>query len=178
VKRLILSFVLLSCMQPNVPPGTHTRCEDEPQRADLLFSAPNWDTEDIGKLRQAAQDWSEFSHGRINIRITRQDDPSLPHIHRMLSWMPKVRDKGDRRLGWFSGSQIYLIVDRIAPEQLTGLATHEMGHAAGLEWPLCDEDVHDCVHSPDPDAIMAPEFYGQPLGPSDLTFCRASCLCP
>ncbi len=81
--------------------------------------------------------------------------------------------------GWTNSDAVNIVVDRVRLDQLHTLVTHELGHAAGLGWPFCFESNSKCHHSPDPDAVMSAAFSGAPsFTPSDLAFCRASCLCP
>jgi hypothetical protein len=69
---------------------------------------------------------------------------------------------------------------QFAATALQSLAQHELGHGAHLRWPLCVLSNTQCVHSPDPSAVMAAilEPGVLEMTPSDLALCRASCLCP
>ena len=151
------------------------------------------DQGDRDQLTAAGKAWGDLSKGQISFTIT--FDPTTPgafHIHRYFSTDQVVKDYEASQksegpdfhvAGWHaSNDDVNLVVDRVGgPPWLQVLATHELGHAAHLAWPLCFQSHTDCIHSPDPHAIMAPILPGPgivDLTPSDLALCRASCLCP
>ncbi len=143
-------------------------------------------------LQEAVDDLRAFSGGHIDFSLSYDfdNDDGNPHIYRLESWMRIVRerdaeataDRGEVFIhgGWTSGDIVHLVADRVPLENLKSLATHELGHAAGFSWPHCQDVRSSCHHSPDPKALMFPSgpFAGNSLGPADLDFCRASCLCP
>lgn len=139
-------------------------------------------------LKGAADAWRTLSKGQIDFTISFDaTTPNAKHFHRVKSDDKIVLDYEARQekqpfivFGWHDASgDIYLVVNDVPLEQLHTLVAHELGHAAGMRWPLCLQSHSDCIHSPDPHAVMAPEFSGAPaLTPSDLALCRASCLCP
>ncbi len=179
-----LLVVLLSCS--SVPPGTIKTCDDGPRRVRVRFAPdPAFTLAERAQLQRAVDEWFAFSDGRVDFSLAPyalELDDSSPHIYRTESWMRVVRAK-ERELktqlaGWATNDpHVFLVIDWVAPDQLWILAAHELGHVAGLQWPNCDGTRKECIHSPDPRALMAPAFSGQPFGASDLDLCRASCVC-
>jgi len=181
---------LFACAGVNPIPGT-PECAAHESVIDF-HASEDWREDERPELVGATADWRAFSSGRVrhSIKFGAASFWS-PQILRVESWMPVVKDAEARQtekrkssttlFGWHASDprRIYLVVDRVPLNQLRHLATHELGHAAEIEWPNCKETPEQrCVHSPDPNAAMAAAFSNAPLGPSDLEFCRASCLCP
>jgi hypothetical protein len=185
-----MAIVLVSCISET--PGTRTTCPTGSLRTvrqqlavDNAFSPP-----ERADIQQAVDDWFAFSEGHIGFTLTYNIDPKVDqgHIFRVESWMKVVLDEEAEMAkkhgvpefhlaGWEDDGDIYLIVDRAGP-LLKHLATHELGHEAGLKWPNCQKPSWECVHSPDPKALTAATLSDTVLGEADKEFCRASCLCP
>lgn len=146
-------------------------------------------------IMKAGQMWRDLSGGQIDMHFafTMADGAGAAGgvILRMQSTDPETLAYNASQIaknhypatwhvdGWTTGQTVHLVINEVAIGDLPSLAAHELGHAAGLRWPFCIEGQVDCVHSPDPHAIMGAAFTGAPvMTPSDLAFCRASCLCP
>jgi pimeloyl-ACP methyl ester carboxylesterase len=174
------------------PPGTRQSCEDEPGRVRVTFAVDRsfTDAERL-ELQRATDDWFIFSDARVSYSLSYdlQLDEDESHIYRVESWMQVVKDRDAAStkkegkpfyvLGWSDGTHVFLVMDRLRPDMIRIAALHEFGHVAGLEWPNCSGTRSECVHSPDPAAVMAPALANRTgFTASDLQFCRASCLCP
>jgi hypothetical protein len=193
---LAMCATCLACALPP-PENGYTRFVDVPPATchstfRQLFAAPDFtDPAEQAALTQAVDDWRAFSGGQIDMAVV-FSGPGRATIHRLKGDDPIVTaqeakhkeaspDAGPFYLdGWESDGDVYLVAERVVLAQLHTLAAHELGHAAGMRWPLCFNNVDQaCVHSPDPTAVMAATFSGAPaFNPSDLALCRASCLCP
>ncbi len=185
VAFVALLFLLVSCSA--VPPGTITTCEDAPRRVRVRFAPdPAFTPAERVQLQKAIDAWAAFSDNRVDFSLAPFElalDDSWPHIYRTESWMRVVKAKEvelkTELAGWTTRDpHVYLVVDWVAPEQLWILAAHELGHVAGLAWPHCEGTRKECIHSFDPQSLMAPAFSGQPFNDADRDFCRASCVCP
>lgn len=187
----VLAFTALGAACTFPRPYGYQKVEDVPpavchSNVSQLFAAPEFtDPAEQEALTAAADAWRTFSGGQVDFVIT-FTGPGRAVIRRVLSTDPAVPSeeattgaKPGTLLGWEKNGDVNLIVDRIRADQLQALAEHELGHAADLRWPLCTLTPNECVHSPDPAAVMAPEFSGtSTFTPSDLALCRASCHCP
>lgn len=145
-------------------------------------------------------DVTKFTSGRVTTSVTWDVDfsstPSVllaaqgPLLGRSQSWMKPVQ-AADAEISARYGYQttvrawtesnplrIFFVIDRIT--QLQQTASHELIHAAGARWPNCDSTNKDCDHVTDGDSIMSRGIRDDvhTFSPSDLTLCRASCLCP
>lgn len=144
------------------------------------------DPTEQAQLTQAADEWRAFSGGRVDITISFDPQTSASHmIHRDAPTDAVITSEEAKSDLTFvfgfatSGPTVYLVPSEVPPLSLHTLAAHELGHVAGLAWPLCLESPSKCVHSPDPAAVMFASFSNAPkFTPSDLALCRASCLCP
>ncbi len=190
---VLFIFVLLASCASETP-GTRTTCEDgELEHVRVRFSVDGaFTAPEREALQQATDDWFILSGGHIDFSLSYDfdNDTGNPHIYRLESWMSVVREKDAKASadlgapyaqgGWQGSDDIYLVVDRYLPGQIRYLATHELGHAAGLAWPNCRESRSFCIHSPDPKAVMFPSgpHDDNRLTQADGDFCRASCLCP
>src|SRR6185369_15454111 len=134
------------------------------------------------KLLEAAQDWGFFSQDRIRFKLiydgyTPPGTPSIIRVHSQDAIVRSydeiqqaIRGTDYQANGWYEPvvNRLYLVVDRLDGEKFRLVATHEMGHAAGLRWPDCDEDLKQtCEHARDPSALMAQRYSNNPLGPGD-----------
>ncbi len=189
---VLLLALIVSCIAEK--PGTRTACDGNTQRVRTRFAVDNgFSPNERAALQRATDNWFVFSESHVDVSLSYalDTDEDHPHIYRVQSWMQVVKDQDKKatvdpakpfiHLGWESAGTIFLVIDRIRPEHLAIIATHELGHAAGLAWPDCLERLPqtDCHHSPDPTALMAPEFNGQQgFNDADKQFCRVSCLCP
>lgn len=188
---LLLLILLSSCIAET--PGTQTTCDSgHIKQVNMRFAVDDgFSPTERTALQEAVDSWRTFSSGHVDFTLSYDLDLNNgdPHIWRVESWEKIVKDADANASspgkpfvldGWETGTyNIFLVVDRMGPgDHLSYLATHELGHAAGLSWPYCFADKSDCHHSPDPNALMASAFANQPFGASDLQFCRASCLCP
>jgi hypothetical protein len=196
---LLVSFVIgAACTLPVAPYGYASYQDVPPATCHSDFAATYEASEfqdpgERSQLMAAGTAWGDLSKGQVAFTITFDPDaPGAHHIHRVLAADKVVTDyeatqghlQGDGHIaGWHADSEdIYLVVDRV-PAGLNGLqalAEHELGHGAHLAWPLCVLSHSECIHSPDPNAVMAPVLLPNvvTLTPSDLALCRASCLCP
>jgi hypothetical protein len=155
---------------------------------------PSFSAEERVDIMRATDDWMRFSSGRINHIVSFESLGAAwePRIIRVESTSPLVlsqeAEQAAKRgvktftvLGWQSDSpmRVYVVADRARPPVLRKVAAHELGHAAGLQWPDCDKSKRDCPHSPVPGAIMFSSIEADSaFGAADLELCRASCLCP
>lgn len=155
---------------------------------------PSFTPDEQAAIHEAMARLLAFSEGRINFVTTFDLDlnnPREPFIRRATATDPEVLQveaDAAKRSGLPSftifgvarknPTRVLLVTERVASNQVANLATHELGHVAGFEWPDCNSSKQDCKHSPDESALMAARFSGNRLGPADLEFCRASCLCP
>jgi hypothetical protein len=196
---LVLAMVLLSCAAANPLPGTP---ECDTHRSFIIFKVdPAFTSEERAQLVAATDDWRQWSNGRINHVLEFEPaSESSPRIRRLLSTSDEVREYEETQkarykvdnftvLGWQPDPPpvVNLVVDRVSVSELRNLAAHELGHAAGLEWPFCANeprapmlgktDEKDCKHVADTHSLMSQAFANVPLQPADLEFCRASCLC-
>ncbi len=191
MKHLLALFVLLVVFFPGctVPEPDENGVCRELRRVRVHFSAdPSFTPEERAQLQRATDEWFVFSDARVDFSLSfdLDLDDDHTHIHRTESWMKivktqeaKAEQPGYQLAGWEkSNGTVFLVIDRVAPEDLWILAAHELGHVVGLAWPDCDGPRITCVHSPDPSALMASVFSAQPFGESDLALCRASCVCP
>lgn len=165
----------------DVPPAT---CTESYRRT---FDASEWtEAAERDQLTKAASEWYALSGGQISITISFEPASGKP-LHRVHASDDVVKNEESKQetqpyvvFGWETNDEeVFLVVDAVPTEELHTLAAHELGHAAGLAWPYCLAGREKCHHSPDPRAVMAPQFNGgHALTPSDLALCRASCLCP
>jgi hypothetical protein len=195
---LILAVALIAACAPSpARPSACTKTVRRIMHADTAFT-PAERTEIVA----AADDWLGFSGGRVHQTIAFDVDWSsttsvASHgqeamMMRALDWMPMVDALDQRTTAWRKAGKkirvygwteqapvrIFLVVDRF--ENLREVATHELGHAAGLLWPDCNPLEVDCDHARSKDSIMSPAILKSvhAFNEADLDFCRASCLCP
>lgn len=177
--------------------GDAIKCEDRTSHiaysGDVTFTEAeraDWET--------ASRNVASFSNGRMGATYEWRGvhKPGELHLHRVFSTDQIVLDEDTKvakafnlpeffHAGWSENSQIYIVVDRITREHFLPVITHELVHALGVRWPGCPKEKgEDCYHTDDPTALMCgvpratkcgPE--NNTLGPGDLVFCRASCLC-
>ena len=196
MKRLLFVLFALAALACVPPPPRPLECRRDARQqfhVDTEFTPA-----ERAALAFAAADWREFSGGRVvpsfeyDLDFARTSTivfyAMRPIIIRAQSWMRVVTEtdlafsaRAGRKItvyAWteMSPLRIYLVVDRIP--DLRRIAAHELGHAAGLEWPSCAPG-RDCDHVEDRNSIMAPAYGGaQRFTEHDLELCRASCLCP
>lgn len=154
------------------------------------------DPKEQAAITRAGDMWRAMSKGQIDMRFAFTPEGAttaggaILRVHKadpdVVAYNAAQQKAGNEPagwsvLGWEIGQTVHIVIDGngITSDNLHSLVAHELGHAAGLRWPFCLAGNEDCVHSPDPHAVMAPAFSGAPeLTPSDLALCRASCLCP
>lgn len=188
---IFVAVLVLSCTRVNPIPGS-SACPSY-HSSTVFYADKAFTADERAGIDTAAADWLAFSGGKIHDVIMFEDPPfEGARIRRVLSTDQVVKDENTKEatarglpsftsLGWSAKGPprtVYLVVDLVPTDQIAHLLEHELGHAAGLRWPGCVEDALQlCDHSPDPTALMFAAFKNSPLGPADLEFCRASCLC-
>ena len=188
----------MSCAHVNPAPDT-AACKAN-RSAITWYADESFTPPERAAILAAPVNWSTFSHGRIQNAVT-FDSPAPPlaaRIRRVVTTDQVVKDENAREtlargtvfvsLGWSERPvlaehprELFVVMDLldVADRQLERVVTHEMGHAAGLRWPGCPtpDPFQKCDHSPVTTALMNNAVGNNDLGPADLAFCEASCLC-
>lgn len=195
VTIVALASIVLSCVGnvpapiacfEDVPPST---CDEIKTVHKDFHGDPAFTDAERRAIVQGMSEWSDFSQGHVAFTVAfdyaGQDGPRIRKVaaddQRTKAFEAAQEDQPFTVNAWTTADdEVNLVVERVPFEQLHTLAAHELGHAAGLRWPWCFSKPHqECIHSPDPKAVMARTFSGAPaFTPSDLLFCRESCLCP
>lgn len=207
IRRLVAAVLVFSgvvvaaCGASNPEPNT-PECATFTRAVDFVAD-PTFTEDERAAISVAVNNWAGWSSGRIRLSVTYGVPVGTPAriVRTSADKDPLASMEAERRKtfdlpgytlwGLTTGDppRIYLAMDRIPPADLHMIVSHEMGHAAGLYWPDCNDEPRaamfpngkkDCAHVNTPGSLMFPAYDGPATawGPADVAFCRASCLCP
>jgi hypothetical protein len=153
---------------------------------------PKFLFEERAAILEASYEWFVFSQGRVQFDILFDYGPEFIDSAKMIrleSWMPEVKTQESYEsekysepvslAGWADHvNHIYIVIDKTDKNHLFAVMAHELGHVAGLRWPGCDSSREECIHSSDPESVMALITIASKFNSEDLRLCRVSCVCP